>query len=249
MKFVLLFFILFALVFVRADEVRSTNSFKSKNGEYELRLRTKYPEKQRWALIHRRTNRTLYKVSEWLESMTVVVSNDGRKLIAIDDFSVFFRKDNPLVLRFYLDGKLIKSYKLDQLLINPTNVTQSVSHFQWLLDFPQKITSTEELSLTTNELVTYKFSLSNGNILQRKQDERLTGNAIYAFGKITKLKNETYEMDVLCLIYGKIPDNRKIIFKTAPNSILSNSYYDSLIVKNGELIAKINLSLNVCVEK
>src|SRR5438045_3546654 len=102
-------------VLVRADKPRSVDVFTSANGKYELRL-VDYVRIQKWSLIEKATKKELYSITERLSSFTVFVSDDGNRLVVVDDFCEGWPAGNRMLVSFYLNGKPIKKYLFGDLL-------------------------------------------------------------------------------------------------------------------------------------
>jgi hypothetical protein len=128
MKFLLFVFLLLAPLLVKADEPRYTDSFTSPNGKYEFRVMPNTQFRAKWSLIEKDTKKILYEIEGQFESFTVLVSDDGKNVVAIDDYSERNPEDNPEILQFFLDGKKVKSYKLSELLENTKIITAKYNH-------------------------------------------------------------------------------------------------------------------------
>ena len=175
MKIVLLILFLLFPILIRADEPRRVTSFTSSNGRYVL-WTTPSPQDDVWTLIDITTKVKLYDVTGDFRSMTVLIGDDGKNLVMIDDYSESEPESNPEVLQFYLDGKKVKSYKLSDLIEDKQKIEQTVSHFMWL-DKPfliKKFTiSDAKLSLKTIEQKSFTFDINTGEISEQKSDTEL----------------------------------------------------------------------------
>ena len=169
MKLVLLILLLFVPLLVRADEPRYTESFTSPNGKYVFRSKPNIQGDKNWILIEKDTKKVLYEFDESFGYFTVLVSNDGKNLVAIDDYSIRKSEDDPEVLRFFVDGKEVKAYKLSEVLETPQRVKQTVSHFLWIKKpFPLTI-SDSKLAFTTYEQSNFVFNINTGEILKKEK--------------------------------------------------------------------------------
>src|SRR5687768_3873887 len=112
MKLFLLILLLAFPLILRADEARYNTIFISANGKFEL----KYKSGDEWLLRETESGKEIYRLmGNYLESMTVLVSDDGKSVAAIDDYSMQDYENNPEILIFYKSGKKIKTYKLDEI--------------------------------------------------------------------------------------------------------------------------------------
>ena len=168
MKFIWLFLLLFMPLLVKADQPRYRESFTSANDKYVFRKTPNMPANN-WSVIEKATTKTLYEVVGWFYSFTVLVSDDGKNLVVIDDYSESKPEENPEVLQFYLDGKQIKSYKLSDLLENTKFISQSVSHFRWVRKPLTFSINGSKFNLTTYEFFNYDFDINTGETLKKKK--------------------------------------------------------------------------------
>lgn len=248
MKFLLFVIILFVPLLVKADEPRRNYVFTSPNNKFELKAKSKGFSPQEWSLIEKSTGKLHYQVVGDFSAMTVLVSNDGDNLIAVDDFSERGPAKYLEVLHFYRQGKQIKIYSLGELLNDISNISSSVSHFNWFFGMPSISNST--LRLTTYELFHYVFDIKTGGMLIKEQDTILSDGAFYIYGKLKNLSNGYYEMEVCHRIQGDIPANGKVRFRVdaqadGRDKFLSN-FYSTVIVKDGKLLVEKDVILNSC---
>ncbi len=242
MKFVLLFILLFvATLLVKADEARYRNVFTSANDKYELRLAD-----ENWSLIEKSTKKEFYRLKGDISSMTVLVSDDGKMVIAIDDYSEQDLEKNPEVLLFYNNGKKVKGYKINDLLENANIVTVSSSHFKWLLRDADFSIKDSRIKLTTFEMNHLTFNIESGDIFTKKRDEVLSGNTLYVFGKITNLGGDEHEIEVICAIYGNIEKGNKVKFSSDKIRWEGSGFLETLIIKDGKLVDTKGIILNSC---
>ena len=226
-----------------ADQPRYSDLFTSKNGSYDLKLITPYDGRpQEWSLIESSTKRFLYRIKADIATMTVLVSDDGRYVVAVDDYSEQDDRENPTVLQFFGYGKLLCSYRLGDLLANPKVISVSASHFRWLLQFETK---EGKLNFKTYELDDFVIDATTGKILSREKDARLDGDAIYVTGAITSLGGNSYQIKVRCLIKGSIPIDSTVRFVSENKYITGDAPWGRLI-KNGRLVETNNVLINSC---
>lgn len=78
-----------------------------------------------------------------------------------------------IAVEFYRDGKLLKSYKVDDLVFNPMALPHSVSHYRWLED------AGEDLENNTIWVTTYEgrhlvFDMTTGKVIEGRLPIKLT---------------------------------------------------------------------------
>jgi hypothetical protein len=193
---------------VRADEPRSVDVFTSANGKYELRLvelkmiLNQLPV-QKWSLIEKATKKELYGLTERLASFTVLVSDDGDSLIAVDDFCENEPSAERTVVSFYLHGKLIKQYSMGDLLDAPDYVLHSVSHFWWIAWDSKLQINNGMISFTTWERNNYTLDIRTGEIVGKKFEpppplaKTLCGSTSYDIFKSEKDANRISELSFI----------------------------------------------------
>lgn len=251
MKYFLLFILTFIPFVVRADEARFRTSFTSANDKFELKLDM---EKRDWSLIEKSTGKELYKLVGNLWSMTVLISDDGKYVVAIDDYSEEEPEVNPDVLIFYKNGNRIKAYKLNEVFDDISFISQSVSHFRWLFR-DQKDFSIDDskLKLTTFEMNNLVFDVETGNLQKKQKDEILSDGAVYVFGEVKGSGSYNHEITVKCVIYGNAEKGEKILFDTKEfrqegkgRRWEGSGFNESLIIKDGKLLAVKGILFNRC---
>jgi hypothetical protein len=244
MKFILIAILFLVPFSVRADEQRRISVFTSANDRYELR-NTSGDE---WSLREKPAKKELYRLKEKnLSSMTILIGDDGKSIVAIDDFSEQDFEKNPEVLIFYQSGEKIKSYKLSELLDNPKFISVSVSHFHWLYRNENSFSLKDsKLELTTFELNRYIFDAESGGVLKKEKDEILSGDAVYVYGEVKNLSGDKYEIDVKCAIYGSVSKGAKLQFASKELGWKDGKFHETLIIKNGKLAARKGIIFNVC---
>lgn len=244
-----IFIIIIALMLpliIKADQPRHSFSFTSSNSKYELRLNPASSLKN-WELIESTSGKLIYQLSgDGLYSMTVLISDDGNHVVAIDDYSEREAARDLNVISFFDKGNLVKNYSLAE--INGVEaISHSVSHFSWVWLNENASISESKLNIKTFALTNYTFDIPTGNILKRERDSVLSENAIYAYGEIVrKINDNTYEMEVCTLVQGTVSATGKIQFESNEPYIYVKSYR-TVIVKNGKLVkAKTPHLLNSC---
>lgn len=229
---------------LRADQPRYRNVFTSANGEFELKL-----EKDgEWILRSTKSNQEIYRLTgKFLDSMTILISDDGKSVVAIDDYSDQNYENNPDILIFYRNGKKIKSYKLDEIIGTPKVLRVSASHFTWTLEYEDAFSIKDsKLNLTTYNLNNYIFDTKNGEILKKEKDKILSDNAVYAFGEIESLGEDKYALQADCVIYGNAEKGSRILFDSPKIKFQSDGLRQTIIIKDGKLVARKEVFLNLC---
>ncbi len=239
-----LFIILFLIPFVvRADQPRGRELFTSANDKYELKFTDK-----NWSLVEKETNKELYQLTGNLSSMTVLISDDGKSVVAIDDYSEREWDKNPEVLIFYINGSKITAYKLNEVIDNLKFISESASHFRWLYGNEKTFSIKDsKINLTTFEMNNFTFEVETGKILKKERDEILSGDAIYVYGTVKGLGGDKHEIEVGCVIYGSVKKGSKILFDSKKYRWEEgNEFNETLIIKDGKLIAKKGIRFNNC---
>ena len=86
-------------------------------------------------LYNNKTGKMLYSINASFSHKTVIISNDGKNLIVVNDWPHYSNKKVLNVLEFYSIGKSIQSVKFIDCMTDTSNISMSVSHFNWLMDF------------------------------------------------------------------------------------------------------------------
>ena len=245
MRFLLFIVLLVVPLYVKADQPRHNYLFTSSNGKYELKHTSGQFSEQKWSLIEKATESVRYQVTADLAAMTVLISNDGNNLVAVDDYNEREPAKNLDVLFFYREGKLAKKFALGELLNDTSNIQSSVSHFRWFFRVPSSIDD-GKLNLTTYEITNYTFDVESGTVLKKQRDATLSDNSLYIYGKIRKLSKERYEIEVCHRVQGTVPESGKIEFEAKGKDLFFADSYYSIIVENGKFIAKKGVILNSC---
>ncbi|GHA62320.1 hypothetical protein [Pontibacter akesuensis] len=252
-------FLLFALLTLQglADEGRYRRSFKSENYAYELRMLTHkygmvmFPNGKEykaviettWGLYDVISSRQLYTVKGDFSSKTVHVSNDGKNLVVIDDYSEEIPSPELKVLEFYAGGKLLNAYILGELLCSCRNISESVYHFDWFADSeltyapdPKFNYDMQKLAITTFELVRYQFDVETGEILKKELHPAVNRNSALVYGEIKYLGREDYEIDVCHRVYGRVSQNGKMRFTSKRRIDWNSGNFQTVLLNNGQYI-------------
>ncbi|MDL2141952.1 hypothetical protein QQY79_05430 [Flavobacterium tructae] len=217
-----------------ADQPRTRYSFKSLNSRYELKpsdtlfsdnkiytdsiydSETKtyyktsysYPDRYYWGLYDTQTKQKLYTIkndSLFIEFKTAVISNDGRNIVIVDDYSAGFGYKGFEIMTFYEKDKLIKHLKLGDLIQNMCALSYSVSHMTWCsrdFDFNDR----NEIKIKTHEFYNYTFD-KNGELLNKQSHELIQPNDILAIGKIKRKSRNKYLVEIKFCIRGILKAN------------------------------------------
>lgn len=94
----------------------------------------------------------------------VIVSSDGHSLVRWGPFPVAGRFDE-VALEFYRDGRLLRSYRVEDLVREPSSLPETVSHYLWLKTSNYDDTI-GQLSLETETGEQYRFDLQSGAIVE-----------------------------------------------------------------------------------
>jgi len=95
-----------------------------------------------------------------LETMSIFLSNDGKRIVVVNDWPEDLDKGH-LLLMFYDRGRMLKSYKLQDLVEDKSNLWESASHYGWLSDYNCNIES-DVLTIVTSIHFTSKKSADSG---------------------------------------------------------------------------------------
>lgn len=246
--------LLFVSFYSLADEGRYRRSFKSENKAYELRMlghkygKAKFPDGQEyvtivetnWGLYDLISGYQIYTVKGDFTSKTVLVSNDGKNLAVIDDYSEATPSPELKVLEFYAKDKLQNSYTLVELLCSHLNVSVSVSHMRWFanLDYTYGLNlnfgyDLRKLVITTYEMKTFVFDFKSGELVNTILDSALNESSVLVYGEVNSLGKGNYEIDVCHRVYGKVPESGKLKFKTEkPNNLYDG--YQTVLINSGQ---------------
>ena len=230
-----------------SDEMRYTMSFTSENDRYTFRLRgyeeNSFPDlnNEEWEMLDNETGRIQFSVEGSFVFLTVYVADDGKHFVAVDDFSMEDYKTAD-VLWFYDKDKLVKTYSLKDLLNDVTNISQSVSHFDWC--FSPSLED-KNFYLKTYELKNICFDIRTGKVKKSFYDEILHSRPLYAYGILNHIKDDLYSFEVKHLVSGKVEQNpTQITYK--PTKKIRDGKYITLIIKDGAVIGTNDVLFNLC---
>lgn len=231
----------------RADEPRRVSSSASANHRFELNQVSDTHTTETWSLVDKNTGAARYTIIGVLSPRTLFVSDDGRSVLVVDDFSERRPAKDLDVLLFYRDGKLIRSVRMGELIQDLSNISSSVSHFQWFFDGPSHSIRDGRLRLETFELVSYEFDIATGQTLRRQVDPALSPGAVYVYGELEKLGGKRYAVKVCQLAYGKLPPGGRVNFEAEPGDLPDRpASWVSVVVKDHKLLRVLDVILNSC---
>ncbi len=240
-------FLFLASAVTRADEYRLRKLFTSANGRFETHLKD-----HKWSLVEKPLGRELYRFSDyrdraiWFHTMTLVVSDDGKDVVAVDDYSGQDFRKNPEVLFFFREGKIVKTYRLLDL-TNPNFLQVSVSHFRWMAygvnDFGIK---DSEFSMSTLDLYDYLFDSTTGALIAKQKAKLLSETAVYVYGEVSGLGGTRHKIVVDCVIHGNAREGDTIFFDSKNRRWEGSGFDESLIIDRGQLLSVKGFLFNVC---
>jgi hypothetical protein len=227
-----------------ADEPRFESKFESSNGEYSIQL-----HKNKWVLTNRKGFIKYSIKDNGFTSMTIFVSDNGQNIVIMDDYMEGRNVGERNALWIYKKGKLVKSYKLSDLLNDTCNISRSIGHLTWSYEDYGFIDKESQFSFSTYELSEFIFDLSTGQIVKIIKPDGYDSDCLIVFGDFRK-GNENYAtMKILKYISGKTQENNKITFKT--ESYGAGIWRLLLMIKDGVDITpekyRGNLFLNSCL--
>lgn len=244
---IFILFIGFTFIFnCFADEPRFQTKFESKNGEYTINYHNKI-----W-ILRDKAGSPKYKLRDLnFTSMTIFVSDNGKNIAIIDDFMEGHTIANRNALWFYRNGKLLRSYKLTELIIDTCNVGKSIWHTNWSYDNFEFSENQNHITLTTYELSEIEFDLTIGQIISNKKPIGFDSDCLIVFGEFRKGDNDDTTMKILKYIAGPKQKDNKVVFKTTKYG--SGLWRELLMIKNGIDITpdkyRGNMFLNTCLNE
>jgi hypothetical protein len=114
----------------------------------------------------------IWTVDWYQHEGAVELAPDNEHLIRTHASPSYDRTDPPssryrrVVLSFFDRGKLLRSYRVDELIADPWLLPHSVSHFQWL-DRKAFDESTMRYTVWTQEGSWFEFDVASGQILEQ----------------------------------------------------------------------------------
>jgi hypothetical protein len=224
---ILILTLLFAQKLVFADEPRLTTVFKSANGKFILQY-----HKRIWRLKNEKGT-VLYKMKDYgYTSMTIFISNDGQRLVVIDDYmGSSTRRQERSVLEFFIRGKMLRSYQLKNLVQDSCNVALTSWHIIWSLDDYGFKSRDSLFSLATFEYNEMEFDTYNGALIKNQKPAPFDENTTIVVGTFTKGDSPQCHMRVRSFIAGKRLPGNEIDFIT--HSFGTGNWTESLMIRNG----------------
>jgi hypothetical protein len=252
-----LIIVAFAVMYLRIDAfgdqpLSEDLKFSSPSGEYVLKKTENSNPDPTWKLRNNDTGKLLYEIKgdRLLGYKTVLISNSGR-FITVIDTSGYREQTNDLnrrVISFFADGTLSKEYTLKDIFEDTSNVSVSITRYEWL--FGNSIRHNDEtVSIKTLEETVYEFKVETGEIQTKALCSLRDEGAVYVYGKVNKLNGNKYEIDIYHRVWGCIPDSHKIVFNVDPSS--SDAIYNdggiySCIILDEKLVRITLINFNLC---
>jgi hypothetical protein len=222
----LVFLFLTSVTIAIADEQRITTLFKSENGEYSLQL-----NKKTWVLKNKKGKKIYSILNSGYESMSILVSNDGQKLVVIDDFMEGHRIGERNALIFFYKGKLTKSHKMIELVKDTCNVTLTIWHTIWQLNDFAFSKSDSTFVIATFEFNEIEFNTFDGSIIKNKKSFPTDDSTLIVAAEFNKGSSEQCTLHIRKYIFGKKEPNDVITIKT--NYYGEGHWDEVLVIKEG----------------
>ena len=209
-----------------ADNPRFRTKFESTNGKRSITYRS-----GKW-IFGDSTSLEKYKiVDNGFTSMTIFISNNGQNIVVIDDYMVGHKIGDRNALWFYNNGKLVKSYRLNELISDTCNISQSVGHTEWCLEDFEMIDSKNLFTLSTYELTEFIFDLTTGEVISNKKPDIFYSKSFIAYGEFRKGNEEQATMRIKRYISGDVQHENIINFKTKHYG--AGLWQELLLIKSG----------------
>jgi hypothetical protein len=228
-----------------ADEPRYRSEFKSDNGIFTLKVSElkketfrdssgtyEYYTEVKWGLYKLSNKKPLYEIPGPISQQTAYISDDGRYVIVVNDWPPEQANDSLELILIYANGNLLESYSLSDIYACGYNISSSVSHFDWIWNDIKADFINNILSFKTFELVQFKINISNGELLERKLDKRISERSQYVYGKVFGEKNGGYRIEVCHRVYGKI-DSTGIVYFSSDFKYHGGWFY-TVLINDGE---------------
>jgi hypothetical protein len=267
MKLMMIILTLLIIQFANADSSRLRYSFKSSNGYFELRPSDTlfsdnkvysdtiqlennetyistytYPDHYYWGLYDVRTNEKLYTIKNeelFIEFKTALISDDGKYIVIIDDYSGGIALPCLEVVHFYEADKLVKTLNLGDLLGNMCSTSYSISHMMWCSKF--KFNQENNFEIDTYDFYHYTFDLK-GNLIEKKSDERIKPTDDIIVAKIKRLEKNQYSFNILMSIRNKYPTHSNLVLNIPDKTMrkVHGKFYGFLPSKNKKMETEFN---------
>lgn len=108
----------------------------------------------------------IWRTDGWYSFQTFLAA-DGHHLVRMGPWNEGESpKPDDLAVAFYRDGKLLKSHSTASLVRDHSRVVRSVSHYQWLAEYPvvPRLGWDGDFRLTTIDGIEYRFDITTGAI-------------------------------------------------------------------------------------
>jgi hypothetical protein len=210
-----------------ADDPRYKSEFKSDNGIFILKVSKLEKEKikdesgsyivyteRKWGLYKLSDKKPIYEIPGPISERSAYISNDGKYIVVINDWPPEQANDSLELILIYVNGELIKSFKLSDIYNCGYNITSSVSHFDWIWGEVKVNFIDNTLKFKTFELVEFKINISNGDLLDRKLDRRINKESRFVYGDVFGEKNGGYRIEVCHRVYGNIDSSGIVYFSS-----------------------------------
>jgi hypothetical protein len=172
-----------------------------------------------------------------LDLGNLLVSNDGRYVTWMLSEHFYRQGFYPqgeetkklAALRFYVDGKIIQEYTLQELLVRPDLVSESMSHTQWIMEYrnadwspgPPSVTFAPDgsrLEFETTSLRHYVFDPRDGQMVQGDDNDLYKRSDLIVYGECEPVGAQRMRMSRYGYVKGQMPNREPIIFSNPSGS-------------------------------
>lgn len=244
-KYILILFLTLGFVYCKADEPRQNWNFKSKNGLYVLKLSKSKTDtitdkhgtyqiysELRWGLYNTITKKLKYEIPGPISQRTAYISCNGNYVVIVNDWPPEQADDSLDLIQIYRRGKLIRNYKLSDLLKCGFNISSSVGHFDWTWGKVKVNFLSKRIDFQTSELVAYKINLRNGVIADKQLNTNITDNSLLVYGKVFGEGNGKYRLEICHRVYGKVDSSGIVRFKS--DYKFHGGWYYTVLINDGQ---------------
>lgn len=149
--------------------VKTENECLSQGTEEQKKIKELH-KKYKFSGLYEKNNsaKPLWTV-DWY-SYQVFISSDGKYLVRTGSWA---SKETDEAFSFFDEGKLIKTYQINEIVRYVSALPHSVSHFQWEKELKLNA-STNSFEVTTLEDGKFSFDIKNGEIIS--QNKPITPN-------------------------------------------------------------------------
>jgi len=165
---------------------------KSANGTYLFKMSPPDIDYKHSKFIEKKLASTIvYKLTESGKQVEIwkaqgwyhfegMISPDGRYFVGFGPWASDFENHSDLAIAFYDRGKLIKSYKVNQLIKNMEALEYSVSHYRWRPDKQTKPNGFYDkvFHMVMIDKTAYDFNFTTGDIIRTDIDSKAKGSAV-----------------------------------------------------------------------